>query len=489
LLIEPGLFHYEMGWPNMLRWSGKIGDLQVEMRGGFIFRVTKQELVIGSSYTARASLTIKAEFDQGIVGCRISAVAEIAYGARFIGVVSLQGLSNSAIYGAIGIEAQIRFSIEFWLRIKLAFIKFTKTYRFSLTIGFTASLEMGLMGIEKPGLRGTGTVSVSFMGHSLQLNARLGVNESTVKNALERTSSYLQLGLEATEVEKLPGTSADLNLVPRGAVIPPRAREAATQRGAASGSSAVESSSAPDFKSPNYTIFVIRDPGNQASSNPEEGWSYFILLPEGPEESKDPSAVGFLPAPPGDQVQHSTQYTCDFKVDLPGLESDFELMHFNPNGNPNGSGWVTVDDQKLSWKANWDAKILDPNTAARYPESEQVTPSPSEASDQAVPQLLKQYLCYAFKTRSNADGDLLVPIGDPTPLPRVTTLIDDRVQNPTDSAYEAAVRGAVAQFRSSPFFKPDPNLEYDQVLTAAFQDDTTIYSPSGKVSRCTSYGA
>jgi hypothetical protein len=63
LLVEPGLVHYELGWPNMLRWSEKYDALEVELRGGFILRIAKGELVVGSSFLARAKLRLAAEFD------------------------------------------------------------------------------------------------------------------------------------------------------------------------------------------------------------------------------------------------------------------------------------------------------------------------------------------------------------------------------------------------------------------------------------------
>ncbi|MCA9974503.1 MAG: hypothetical protein KC413_02085, partial [Anaerolineales bacterium] len=55
-------------------------------------------------------------------------------------------------------------------------------------------------------------------------------------------------------------------------------------------------------------------------------------------------------------------------------------------------------------------------------------------------------------------------------------IVDDRVQNPTENAFEAAVRGAVTQFRGSPFFKRDENFEYDRVLGKAFAANTSIYA-------------
>ena len=40
LLVEPDLFHLELGWPNQLQWRGSLGPLQVDFEGGAIFRVS-----------------------------------------------------------------------------------------------------------------------------------------------------------------------------------------------------------------------------------------------------------------------------------------------------------------------------------------------------------------------------------------------------------------------------------------------------------------
>ncbi|MEZ5300938.1 MAG: hypothetical protein R3F11_09840 [Verrucomicrobiales bacterium] len=55
LLVEPGLLHFELGWPNMLRWGAKFGPLEVEQRGGFIFRVTEEDPSSGSATRRAAS--------------------------------------------------------------------------------------------------------------------------------------------------------------------------------------------------------------------------------------------------------------------------------------------------------------------------------------------------------------------------------------------------------------------------------------------------
>ena len=57
LLVEPGLVHYELGWPNQLRWEADLGPLKARFSGGMILRVSRTEYVVGQSYlTARHAL-------------------------------------------------------------------------------------------------------------------------------------------------------------------------------------------------------------------------------------------------------------------------------------------------------------------------------------------------------------------------------------------------------------------------------------------------
>ena len=117
------------------------------------------------------------------------------------------------------------------------------------------------------------------------------------------------------------------------------------------------------------------------------------------------------------------------------------------------------------------------------------TPQPDENTG-ITGLTLRQYLRQAFIVQNGSGGDRdntatledVIPIGDPDPIyTQIEELEDDRVQNPSDSAFEAAVRGAVEQFRGSPFFKHDPNLAYDKALEDAFHPDNTVYTEDGKV--------
>lgn len=510
ILIEPGLLHAELGWPNMLRWGQKIGPLEAEMSGGMIFRVSKHYLVLGISYKARGSLSFDARLNLKIVGVRVSAHASFAWGARFIGLVDFANpAGKSALYAAIGIEMSIRVSIALW--IKLLFIR--KTYRLSLEIGFTAGLELGLDGLTNPGLRGSGTLFISTMGHNLQVNVKLGLNERAVQTALTRTAPFLNLGLEASDVQPVPGVGGAASSpqgvsegTPRAAArAVPMAAMATASAVVADGQSEMEGTLPPaslpasvapspetiegTFSQPNYDLFVIRPPE-------EGGWGYFVLLPRAETEGDAPEEQGFVPVPPDSPVtvEHDFELTLPPWAEIegdapeaqdsvpvppdstgvvgdpdltPALPEDFELQHFRPVSSDQ---WQDVDAATpLRWKIDWGATI---ETATQYEETGAVSEARQDIS-------LGRYLSYAFRIEEIDGQD--VPVADPDAIAaRQETLTDDRVQNPSEGAYEAAVRGALEQFRSSPFFKHDPTSLYEQALEVAFRDNTSIYTATGK---------
>ncbi|MCA9873864.1 MAG: hypothetical protein KC441_09420, partial [Anaerolineales bacterium] len=488
LLIEPGLLHYELGWPNMLRWDGKVGPLAVEIRGGFIFRISRSELVMGSSVMARGTLDIEAGFSAGIFGVSISAYAEVAYGARYIGVISFEDFGGgSAVYAGIGLELFIDIAIAFW--IKFAFFK--KTFRFSVGIGFTASLELGIIGDGLPGLRGTGTIALKAMGRSLRFNIDIGVNTSAVAEARERTESFLQIGLESSEVDRLPGidpqpTSRQTAQATRTFSYSPTVSEAAL-------SQAVEKSIRSDFvhlghvaatreivggfSAPNYSIFILK-----AAQNPshETNAYYFVLFPQGERVNRETNEIvmepGFFPVPPREDLE----ITADFELTIPpwdGADDElFDLERFDPKLNK----WVkcslsSTAVSTFAWQANWEQKIL--AGGEKYsPEQLGVNGRPKEGEvplAENVSLTLREYLQDAFVKDDETIG---TPIGDPLIPGQSELIVDDRVQNPTENAFEAAVRGAVTQFRGSPFFKRDENFEYDRVLGKAFAANTSIYA-------------
>ncbi|HHP7243135.1 MAG TPA: hypothetical protein ACFE0H_00470, partial [Elainellaceae cyanobacterium] len=490
ILVEPGLLHAELGWPNMLRWGEKLGPLEAEISGGMIFRVTKHYLVLGISFKARASLSFEAGLDLKIVGVRVSAHASVAYGARFIGVVDFANPEeNSALYAGIGLEIRIKVSIALWINL----LFFKKTFRLSLEIGFTAGLELGIDGLTNPGLRGSGTLLIAAMGRRLQVSVKLGANESAVQTALNRTAPFLDLGLEATDVDRsIPGVSSAPDNAParvaasrtRPVAAPgrrPPAVLASRSVIAARTTTLFRATTEPPeaFRSPHYDIFVIR----QAD---DDGWGYFVLLPRGEAtEDSDNTTIedlGFLPAPPNPDIAVTSDFIFDIRGDRP---DDFVLEHFRPLTDV----WEAFSSDAPDWRVDWDAVIEE---ATQFDAEGNILSTDDEDSSGPTTIRLKKYLRYAFKTQVVVDAEgepvldddntpIEIPIGDPDAIaPSDNVLEDERVQNPSEESYEAAVRGALEQFRSSPFFKRDPNSVYEQTLEVAFRDGTSIYTATGE---------
>jgi hypothetical protein len=280
LLITPGLLHFELGWPNKLGWKLDLGILQLDCRGGFIFRVTTKEMVIGISYEARGRLEIKADLDLGFVGVWVAAVVEVGFGARMIAALPFNNPLGTIVYGAIGLELMIQLEFGFWIKIPLGFCSVKLKFRFSLEVGFTAGVEVAL-GVPPQlvfGVRGQGTLWIAAMGHRLQVSANLSIRDDVVRSALEKTQHVLNLGLEATDSTELPGfaePAGELRAMPL--MASPRANEA----------------DVVDFHLPGYTIFVMRNPQ-------PDGWGCFVLFPRGEfwEDGKLKIEPGFLPPPP-----------------------------------------------------------------------------------------------------------------------------------------------------------------------------------------------
>jgi hypothetical protein len=498
LLIEPGLFHAELGWPNMLRWSTKIGPLEVDIRGGAIFRATADNLVIGISFYARGGFRFEAEKNLRLFGARVSADVQAAFGARYIGLIDFKDpLAGSAFYAGLGLEVRIRISLEFWIK----FIFVTKRFRLSFSLEFTAAAEIGVAGVSgsSAGFRAHGTLSVRLMGRGIQLSVRIGFREDNIRIARSRTEPFLSVGLEATDVEAAPGVEADPGAparttspptppavaiapppqtalrspdsMPDATPAPPPQATLLSEAAAAPESSVTDSETAEPtrtFSAPPYDIIWL----DAEDTEDPDAYGYFMLVPRA-ETAATSSAVeeiGFLPAPPLVPVE------ADFEMTLPDGDS-FTVEHYDPDAME----WRSRSaGTSFRWRVNWDATVITGTPFA--PETEEVVLSDTGEPLQET-RTLKDYLVFGFIV-DDSDLNAAIPLGDPDPLTRDRAhdhrIVDDRVHNPTDDSYESAVRGALEQFRASPFFKRDPNSAYDRALEAAFQPTTTIYNDSGE---------
>lgn len=493
LLVEPGLVHYELGWPNQLRWAGKIGPLEAEYRGGFLMRLSTKEFVIGNSFWARASLSIGAGVDLGVVGAELTATAQIAYGARYIGVIPFDPDSAFALYGAVGVEARLEFGFRAWIRFRIKIfgkrITIEKDWRLSAAMDLTAALQVGIT-TELLGLSGNCTLGVQALGHHLQLGMNVDFNPKAVNDARNKTEKFLQMGLEATEVEPVPGTKgaladasaggagAPVALAPVGGApaAPPAVGAAPLALAApavgfvAAGDAGAEEEMADSggssdlydlsFDAPEYIMLALR---HNAPQKDETG-AIFAIMPKGEVTQ------GFLPPPPNTVLQGGEPSgKDDFRIS--GFDggtfsaSDWQLEHWNPFA-PLDQRWEPVDVSKpFGWSANWKHALKRP-----------------EGLGEKDDYYLAHYLGQAFVNKvevvklNNVEVEVSIPVGDPEKPLTVEPISDPRVYDPTQDSYEVAVLGAREQLTASPLFKMDPlTSQYDRLLQEAFRSGTDVY--------------
>jgi hypothetical protein len=450
LLIEPNLFHMELGWPNVLRWGMNIGPLTIECRGGSITRITPHEMVQGFSFEGRGSLQISAGFDAGAIGANLTAVASVAFGARFIAVLGFDRIDRSAFYGAVGLEICVRVSISIWIKINIGFCKITLSFGFSFEIGFTALLEVGATLDAAPGCRGTATLSIGLMGRSLRFNIHVGILEDTVNRAVAIAKPFLNMGLEATEVEPLPGeTSAQLLQT----ISPVRVSRLEVLTGLAT-----DLGDEPAwFAMPDYDLLTIP----VAGSKDEKTRFLLVLVPSARHLETPPSGnkklLGFLPVPPNRDLRQAD--IIDFAWAPPTAIAG-SVEHFSDDDH-----WTSAAAGEFSWAIQWRTVV-----------GKKPADKPS-GEDPTFLDLMEA----AYIPRKLGTTEL---IRDPEHLdglqeehPRT----DPRVGDPSDAAYEASVRGTLEQFEGSPYLKHDPNVDYETQLLNAFSDTTTLYARGGKV--------
>jgi hypothetical protein len=507
LLLEPALLHYELGWPNQLSWGDKLGPISAEFRGGTIFRISRTDIVYGISYQARGSLQLSAKAGGSSVGARISATANVAYGARYIGVIGLvQPLERSAMYGAVGVEVNIVFRVEFWLKFRIGFVKIRINLRFNFAVQLTALLEVGFTAKTLIGASGRATVAMRIMGRRLHFSIHVSINQNAVDRARAITNQYLNIGLEAAEVQPIPGTNGTAK---RAELAAPTVKEFFTAQKAASTYFRKEEVQKPRqlevdventatgiwsksnvFVTPTYSIFCSRF---RNKTNVEE--CYFLLYPNDTQDKE--GRQGFLPVPPLDASKVVNDFTWQMPASEPGIKI-YCYDSFAPK-----EAWKEVDTNTAhQWKVNWEqmlgnndgengtetpkgmslesllktAYLFEEKPSGRNPTEEnpnEEQPVKEEDSTEENP-TEKQPV-------KEEDSIVLLPLADPK-VPEDdgdTALEDARVYNPSDAAFEAAVRGAYEQFEGSPYFRRDENSFYEANLANAFAHNTSIYTQTG----------
>lgn len=204
MLIEPGLLHAELGWPDRLYFQLKVGALVIDCRGGVLFRVENDAIIQGIFFSARGTMDLAGGVSLGFVGFRISAHVEVYFAARLMSALYLSRPLGSKIYAQVGVDVAVRFSVQAWLRLKIGFCRISINISFSLTLQIVIGLEVGWAGGMDLGFRGRATVLVGVFGRSLRASVAVGINEGGVIAARAALAPYMGPFLEPGDPPQVP---------------------------------------------------------------------------------------------------------------------------------------------------------------------------------------------------------------------------------------------------------------------------------------------
>jgi hypothetical protein len=205
LLIEPGLIHGEFGWPDRLIFGMKIGSLELECRGGVMFRLERDILIQGTFFSARGTMNLAGGLDAGFIGVRVEAFVQVQFAVRLLTAVYLANPLDSKVYAALGLDIAVRFSISAWLHLKFGFVKINIDISFSLNLQIIVALELGWAGYGQLGFKGRAQVTIGVFGRSVGVGIAVGLNEGGVDGARAALAPYMGSLLGPGETPAMPG--------------------------------------------------------------------------------------------------------------------------------------------------------------------------------------------------------------------------------------------------------------------------------------------
>lgn len=344
LLVEPGLVHAELGWPDRLTFGLKVGPLAVQCRGGILIRLTREMLIYGYYFSASGQLALSGGVDLGVVGVQIEALASVTYATRLLIGANTRKPEQSMLYGAIGLDLTVQFRLRAWLRIKLGFARVTIRISFSFSLQLTVLGEIGWAGGNDLGFRGRATLSVRVFGRSLGLRVDVGVNKSDVDKARDMMQGYAQSILEPGKVPVFPGLKPETTV--SGGASPGAAKFAAAPNGpsglaqsAALSLASVGTAASPavldETAQPDDFVLSLR---RGAAADQGRLWFGWIM--------PGPNGRAFYPAVPNPPAHGETYDYASISVP-DGAEV---FVH-------RSDGWMRVDNDTRYLQARLDAKV------------------------------------------------------------------------------------------------------------------------------------
>ena len=198
MLIQPGLFHFEMGWPYELEIQfhdkTSISDMAIIMQGGMVFRIEDTSMLYGVAFRGSGYAQIGGSIGSDSFGASAVARADFAIDGKFIAYIPVGNPKNTLFYGAISFSTTLSIRIDVWLRIKI----FGGSISFSVHLSFTQTLTLALELAASPdalGGRGAASLSFSAFGRTARVGAHFAFNEGKLEQARQQVQRFLSIGL------------------------------------------------------------------------------------------------------------------------------------------------------------------------------------------------------------------------------------------------------------------------------------------------------
>lgn len=203
LFIKPGLFHYELGWPNQLAVRlVNEPNMRVTVRGGMIFRAAEDGLLWGYNIEADAFFRFGGSRQIGPIGVCAEATLDARLVARVLCYLSWR-FKGSLIYGLISLDANLRVSVKAWMEIDLGIKTITIKIGFSVSLQFSAAIELALS-TEGIGARVHARVAISAFGTTLSVSVGFTIGGSQLEAARARVQRFLAMSITAEEPDASP---------------------------------------------------------------------------------------------------------------------------------------------------------------------------------------------------------------------------------------------------------------------------------------------
>lgn len=204
LFIQPGLFHFEMGWPYELKFefARKMGaaEIGLSLQGGLVFRIEDSALLYGVAFRGSGFAQLGGEVGGRSFGASAVARVDMYLTAKFIAYISVRDPNETLFYGAIDFAVTVSIRVRIWLEFEVFKARIHLEIGLSFSRTVTLALELAISPKELGG-RGVATVAVSGFGRTLRLGVSLGINERALERARVKVERFLAIGLDATVPE------------------------------------------------------------------------------------------------------------------------------------------------------------------------------------------------------------------------------------------------------------------------------------------------